>query len=65
MGSAMTKEQLEDLAYLIEKARAVQMTAAEIAEQRKSFAYGNSAFENPMITKEMVEEEALKLAEHE
>lgn len=61
----MTKEQLKDLEYLIEKARAVQMSATEVAEQRMSFAYGNSAFENPMITKEMVREEALKLAEHE
>jgi len=38
------------------------MSDSELAEQRMSFAYGNSAFENPMITKEMVENEARKLA---
>lgn len=57
----MTQEQMDDLHYLIEEARKIEMTEAEIAEQRMSFAYGNSAFENPMITKDMVRSEAEKL----
>ena len=52
---------LEDLEYLIEKAKTIKMTADQIAEQRRSFAYGNTAFENPKITRQMVEEEAKKL----
>jgi len=61
----MTAEQERELAYLIEKARKVSMTEREIAEQRMSFAYGNSAFENPMITKQMVADQARKLVENE
>ncbi len=58
----MTVEQQNELAYLIREARKATMSEAEITEQRMSFAYGNSAFENPMITKEMVQNEARKLA---
>lgn len=54
----MTKEQLEDIEYLIEKSKTIQMTAEQETEQRRSFAYGNSAFENEKITREMVDEEA-------
>lgn len=57
----MTKEQLADLDYLIEKSRTVRMTPAQETAQRRSFAYGNSAFENARITKEMVKEQADKL----
>ena len=58
----MTVEQQNQLAYLLSEARKATMSDAEMTEQRMSFAYGNSAFENPMITKEMVENEARKLA---
>lgn len=51
----------EALSYLIEKAKTVKMTEAQVAEQRRSFAYGNSAFENPRITRAMIDEEARKL----
>lgn len=54
----MTKEQLEDIEYLIEKSKTIQMTVEQQTEQRRSFAYGNSAFENENITREMVDEEA-------
>lgn len=57
----MTKEQAEGLQYLLQEARKVKMTAEEIAEQRRSFAYGNAAFENSKITKEMIEAEDRKL----
>lgn len=46
------------LAALIEAARtAPPMTAAELREQRISFAYGNVSMENPNITRDMVEQE--------
>ena len=61
-GMNVTKEQIEELSYLLEEARKIRMTEAQIHEQRESFAYGNTAFENPVITKEMVSEEAIKLA---
>lgn len=48
----------EELKQLIEKARAVKMTAEDRERQRRSFAYGNTAFENPLITREMVDAEA-------
>jgi hypothetical protein len=46
-----------ELEQLIERARQVKMTEGEITAQRRSFAYGNAAFENPIITPEMVAEE--------
>lgn len=53
----------EELSRLIDAARnAPAMTAIEKEAQRRSFAYGNTAFENPMITREMVDREAEKLA---
>ena len=57
----MTKNDEDVLSYLIEKARTVRMTEQEVTEQRRSFAYGNSAFENPRITRAMIDEEARKL----
>jgi len=60
-GVTMTKEQLAGLNYLLEQARKVKMSDEEAAEQRRSFAYGNAAFENADITKEMIEAEDRKL----
>ncbi len=57
----MTARELEQLEYLINKAKTVKMTPEEETEQRRSFAYGNSAFENPLITRSMIDEEAEKL----
>jgi hypothetical protein len=48
----MTKE----LESLVERARKVEMTPAELREQRQSFVYGNTHIENAMITREMVAE---------
>jgi hypothetical protein len=47
---------------LIEAARGVTMTAEDRELQRRSFAYGNTHFENQRITREMVDREAEKLA---
>lgn len=50
------------LAVLIEAAKRVRPTTAQQEEQRRSFAYGNTAFENSLITREMIDEQAEKLA---
>lgn len=57
----MADEKYEDLEYLLEKAKSVKMTIDQTTEQRRSFAYGNSAFENPDITRDMIDEEAKRL----
>jgi hypothetical protein len=52
----------EALKVLIEAAKKVRSTPAQMEEQRRSFAYGNTAFENSLITREMVDQQAEKLA---
>jgi len=52
---------MAELDRLIELARKVKMSPGDAEAQRRSFAFGNAAFENPRITKEMVEREAEKL----
>lgn len=47
-----------ELQSLIDRARAVTLTPEQKERQRISFAYGNAAFENPLITRAMVEEQA-------
>ena len=54
----MTAQEMTALSYLIEKAKEVTMTEEQVTAQRRSFAYGNSAFENPKITRKMVDDEA-------
>jgi hypothetical protein len=53
----MTKE----LEELIERAKGIEMTKAQAAEQRRSFAYGNTHIENELVTREMIEELDRKL----
>jgi hypothetical protein len=53
---------VEELKRLLEASRRHPMSADEKEAQRRSFAYGNTAFENPLITREMVDDEAKKLA---
>lgn len=43
---------------LIEAARHYEMTPEEKEAQRRSFAYGNTAIENPRITRKMVDDAA-------
>jgi hypothetical protein len=43
------------------KASAAKMSPEEKEAQRRSFAYGNTNIENPLITREMVDEEAERL----
>ena len=51
----------KSLSQLIEMSRAVKVSADQQEEQRRSFAFGNTAFENRRITREMVDKEAEKL----
>jgi hypothetical protein len=52
----------EELKRLLEASRRRKMSPSEKEAQRRSFAYGNTALENPLITREMVDKEASKLA---
>jgi hypothetical protein len=54
----------ESLALLIEAARKAAPNQSDRAreQQRRSFAYGNTAIENSRITPEMVDRQAEKLA---
>lgn len=45
----------EELLKLIEKARLIPSSAASGEAQRRSFAYGNTHFENSRITREMID----------
>ncbi|MEH2554758.1 hypothetical protein V1286_002287 [Bradyrhizobium algeriense] len=52
----------DDLKKLIEAAKTAKPTAEHREQQRRSFVYGNTHFENELITREMVDREAEKLA---
>lgn len=54
-----------ELRHLIEAAKRVQTTPEQKESQRRSFAYGNTSFENDRITREMVNEQAEKLAKQD
>jgi hypothetical protein len=54
MSNALTK--------LLEAAKTAKTTPEHREEQRRSFAYGNTAFENDRITREMIDLQAEKLA---
>jgi len=51
----------KNLEELITRARKITMTAAQLREQRQSFAYGNTHIENDRITREMVAEADKKI----
>lgn len=46
------------LKKLIEATRTLDQSAREKEQQRRSFAYGNTKFENDRITREMVDRQA-------
>lgn len=50
-----------DLDKLIEAARGIKMTKAQREAQRRSFAYGNTHFENELITRETIDRAADRL----
>jgi len=45
-----------ELDALIDQARTLEMTTAQVEAQLHSFAYGNCAIDNPCVTREMVDE---------
>jgi len=50
------------LKHLLDAAKTAKTTPEHREEQRRSFAYGNTAFENGRITRDMINREAEKLA---
>lgn len=52
----------KELEALIEAARKASPSPQQQEEQRRSFAYGNTAFENVLITREMIDEQAEAIA---
>jgi hypothetical protein len=50
------------LKALLEAAKTAKTTPDHREQQRRSFAYGNTAFENSRITREMVDRQAEQLA---
>ena len=60
--SAYVSAMNESLKKLLEAAKTAKQSPAQLEEQRRSFVYGNTAFENSLITREMVDQEAEKLA---
>jgi hypothetical protein len=52
----------KSLELLIEAARKVAPSPQQQEEQRRSFAYGNTAFENSLITRQMINEQAEVIA---
>ena len=53
----------DSLKKLLEAAKTAKPTPEQWEQQRRSFVYGNTHFENELITREMVDREAEKLAE--
>jgi hypothetical protein len=53
---------IEVLKKLLEAAKTAKPTPEHREQQRRSFVYGNTHFENERITREMVDREAEKLA---
>jgi hypothetical protein len=53
------------LKKLLEAAKTARPTPEHREQQRRSFVYGNTHFENDLITREMVDREAEKLAKDE
>ena len=51
-----------NLEFLLEQAKKVEMTPAQQEEQRRSFAYGNTKIKNDLITRKMIDEAADRLA---
>ena len=49
------------LRELIEKARKVVMSDDDQEEQRRSFAYGSAKIENDDITREIIDQAAIRL----
>ncbi|MER8899785.1 MULTISPECIES: hypothetical protein [unclassified Mesorhizobium] len=51
-----------NLQELIEKSRAIKMSETEQEAQRRSFAYGSAKIENNDITRDIIDEAAVRLS---
>jgi hypothetical protein len=60
-----TAPMTDALKKLLEAAKTAKPTPEQREQQRRSFVYGNTHFENELITREMVDREAEKLAKDE
>jgi hypothetical protein len=54
---------LKALKQLLEAAKEAKPSPGQREEQRRSFAYGNTAFENELITREMIDRQAEIIAQ--
>ena len=52
----------DDLKKLMEAAKKIEPSPEQRELQRRSFAFGNTAFENKLITREMIDRQAEELA---
>lgn len=50
------------LQALLAAAKTTKPTPEQMEQQRRSFAFGNTALENPLITREMIDRQAEELA---
>ena len=57
-GQSMDDGLSPELRALVEQARKVPITAEMHEAQRRSFAYGNVALSNPLVTRALVDEAA-------
>jgi len=53
----MSSPRAQELGRLLEAARHVKLTDADRDAQRRSFAYGNVAIENPRVTRAQVNDQ--------
>jgi hypothetical protein len=54
-----------DLEKLLEAAKLHAFSADEKEQHRRSFAFGNTNIENSRVTRELIDREAVKLAEEQ
>lgn len=54
-------EDARTLEELLEKARDIILSQSDQEAQRRSFVYGNTSLENPLITKDMVDQIANRM----
>ena len=52
----------DELKLLLDRARGVAITPVDQEAQRRSFAYGNTHFENTRITRDMIDQAAEKMS---
>ncbi len=52
----------QHLEMLLEAAKKARPSPEQREQQRRSFAYGNTAFENSLITREMIDQQAEAIA---